>query len=155
MTSTSVAGKGTITMTFTLATDADRPVVARSDPDAQPIVYITFDSDLMSQTAITEYLNQFLANGFLSIIGVAQVILFGGRDYPMSIRLMPEELAAHGLTVNAVVLALESHDVDIPAGSITVGPNRYSLRTATVPTTAEEFHALVVGGGRGHLAPVG
>jgi multidrug efflux pump len=177
MTSTSSAGRSQISLTFTLDTDqeaaanevrsrvdkavgalpddAERPTIAKTDPDATPILYITFDSDLMVQTAITEYLNRFLVNSFRAIDGVGQVMLFGGRDYQMSVRLRPEDLAAHGLTVTDVATALESRNVDIPAGSITVGPNRYALRTATTLDNAEAFKALVVAGSGANLVRLG
>jgi len=166
MTSASTTGSSKITLTFDLSIDlndaadevrarvdravnllpdaADTPLIAKSDPDAQPFLYIGFTSERMNSVAITDYLKRFLVNGFRAIDGVGRVAVFGGRDYEMNIAVDPEELAAQGITATDLVAALTARNVTVPAGGIETDVRRYGLRTDFALRTVEEFNDLVL-----------
>lgn len=166
MTSTSTTGTSKITMTFGLNTDtnaaaddvrarvgqaasvlpdgAKAPLVAKSDPDATPFIYIAFTSDRMNSVAITDYLKRFMVNGFRAIDGVASVSVFGGRDYEMNIAVEPALLAAQGLTPSDLVNALKNRNVTVPAGEIENSARRYSLRMDTALSGVDEFNDLIL-----------
>ena len=173
MTSSSTSGSSVITLTFklgkdtgatlnnvralvskaegTLPDDANTPVVAKFDPDAQPFMYLAVTSDRMDSLAITDYLKRFALNSFRNVNGIATIQLLGSRDYEMSIAVDPEELAERNLTVADIESAVVARNITLPAGEINTKARRYSLRTNTALRTAKEFNHLVVDAGPDYL----
>lgn len=166
MTSASTTSTSTITLTFgldsdtnvaaddvrarvgravgVLPDDAETPLVAKSDPDAQPFLYLSFTNELMTSLEITDYLKRFVVNRFRAIDGVASVSVLGGRDYEMSITVDPDELASLRLTPAELVGLIESRNVTASAGEVETNARRYGLRTDTALSTAEEFNNIAL-----------
>ena len=61
--------------------------------------------------------------------GVAQVNVGGGAERQIQIRLLPELLAEHNLTLNDVRAAIVLRNRDISGGEVESGKRRYLLRT--------------------------
>ena len=80
----------------------------------------------------------------LAIPGVSQVIVTGGERRQFEVALLPERLAAHGLTVGQVVEALEQTNTNVSAGFINEGGQEYLVHGVGRVRTPEEVGETLV-----------
>lgn len=166
LSSTSRAEESQVTARFTLETDPDvaasdvrdrvgrargllpneieEPIIAKVEADAQPIMYIAFKSDRMSSLEITDYLDRIVTDRLQNQPGVAQVGIFGGREYSMRVWVDRERLAAYNLTVQDVENAIRTQNAEIPSGRIESLDREFTVVSKTALQTPEEFRNIVV-----------
>lgn len=166
LSSTSRAEESQVTARFTLETDPDvaasdvrdrvgrargllpdeidEPIIAKVEADAQPIMYIAFKSDRMSELEITDYLDRIVTDRLQNQPGVAQVSIFGGREYSMRIWVDRSRLAAYGLTVQDVENAVRTQNAEIPSGRIESIDREFTVLAKTALQTPDEFGHIVV-----------
>ena len=127
-----------------LPDEIDEPIIAKVEADAQPIMYIAFLSDRMSELDITDYLDRVVKNQLQNQPGVAQVVIFGERLYSMRIWIDRARLAAYNLTVQDVESAVSQQNAEIPSGRIESHDREFTVLAKTALKTPEEFGAIVV-----------
>lgn len=127
-----------------LPPDVDPPIVEKADADAEPIVFLTVESDTRSILEIAGIADTLIRERMQTIPGVAGVRIFGDKRWAMRLGLDTERMAAHGVTPLDVRAALERENVEIPAGRLEGGALEVSLRTVGRLSTPEEFERLIV-----------
>ncbi|MFD1331782.1 efflux RND transporter permease subunit [Methylopila musalis] len=127
-----------------LPDEIDEPVIAKVEADAQPVLYMAFRSDSMSQLDLTDHVSRYVLDQLKVLRGVADVQIFGERRYAMRIYVDRVRLAAYGLTVQDVETALAQQNVEIPSGRIESADREFSVLSRTGLTTPEEFGDIVV-----------
>ncbi|MFN4354529.1 efflux RND transporter permease subunit [Parvibaculum sp.] len=127
-----------------LPTEIEEPIIAKVEADAQPIMYIAFKSDRMSSLEITDYLDRIVTDRLQNQPGVAQVGIFGGREYSMRVWIDRERLAAYNLTVQDVENAIRTQNAEIPSGRIESLDREFTVVSKTALQTPEEFGNIVV-----------
>ena len=113
-----------------LPDQADPPEVAKADSDSQPIMIMFLRSTTMDRMELTDYARRYLVDRFATVPGVAQVNIFGEQRYAMRIWLDAGAMAARGLTVTDVENALNSQNVELPAGALESAQKDYTVRVA-------------------------
>jgi HAE1 family hydrophobic/amphiphilic exporter-1 len=99
---------------------------------------------------VSNYVDRYVIDRLKRIRGVAQVNMFGDRKYAMRLWLDPQKLAARRLSVNDVVRAVQTQNVEVPAGSIGAPPldhpqsYQMSILVEGRLSSAEEFNNLVL-----------
>ncbi len=101
-----------------LPTDLAPPVVAKVEPDDQPVAYLGFFGTHHPALQVTDYVERFVVGELQRIDGVAEVRVFGARRAVIRIWLDPARLAAYAMTTSDVEAALRSHRVEVRAGRI-------------------------------------
>jgi len=81
------------------------------------------DRGQYSSLFLSNYLDLYVRDAIKRVPGVADVVIFGERKYAMRLWLDPDRMAAHGLTAEDVVNALEQQNVDVAAGQIGQPPS--------------------------------
>jgi HAE1 family hydrophobic/amphiphilic exporter-1 len=81
------------------------------------------DRGQYSSLFLSNYLDLYVKDAIKRVPGVADVIIFGERKYAMRLWLDPDRMAAHGLTAEEVVNALEQQNVDVAAGQVGQPPS--------------------------------
>jgi len=127
-----------------LPDDVDEPIIAKVEADAQPIMYIAFKSDHISALDITDYLDRIVSDRLQNQPGVAQISIFGGREYSMRIWIDRARLAAYNLTVQDVENAVRAQNAEIPSGRIESLDREFTVLAKTALQTPEEFENIVV-----------
>jgi multidrug efflux pump len=127
-----------------LPQDADEPVIAKVEADANPIIWLAFSSDSMSPLEVSDYVNRNVKPRLQTLPGAADVRIFGERAYSMRIWLDPERLAAYRLTPQDVEDALRRQNVEIPSGRIESSQREFTVVSQTDLQRAQEFEAVVV-----------
>jgi len=139
-----------------LPEEADPPEVAKVDTSSDAIIWLSLDSNTLSQLELTDYAERYLVDRLSVVQGVAQVRVSGERRYAMRIWLNRQSLAARQLTVQDIESALRAENVELPAGRIESLEREFTLRTDAGLRKPEDFRALVVGrGADGYLVRLG
>ena len=114
-----------------LPDEIDEPIIQKVEADAQPIFYLAFSSDRHSALEITDYADRYVKDQLKTLPGVAEVRLFGERQYSMRIWLDPERLAAYELTPQDVEAALRRQNVEVPSGRIESQQREFTVLAET------------------------
>jgi multidrug efflux pump len=127
-----------------LPTEADDPIVAKVDVNAQPIFWIALSSTRHSTLELSEIADRVLKERLQRLPGVGQVFIGGERRYAMRVWLDPQRMAAYGLTTQDVERAIRLENVEIPGGRVEGTEREFAVRTRGELQTPEEFAAIVV-----------
>ncbi|MEZ5064262.1 MAG: efflux RND transporter permease subunit [bacterium] len=138
-----------------LPTEADDPIVAKVDTNAQPIYWIALSSDRHSPLELSELADLVLKDRLQRLPGVANVFIGAERRYAMRVWIDPQGLAAYGLTTSDVEQAIRAGNAEIPGGRVEGEEREFSVRTRGDLTTPEEFAAIVVSERGGNVVRLG
>jgi multidrug efflux pump len=122
----------------------DEPVIAKVEADANPIIWLAFNSDRHSPLEVTDFASRIVKPRLQTLPGAADVRVFGERKFAMRIWLDPERLAAYGLTTTDVEDALRRQNVEVPAGRIEGREREFSVVSRTDLNRPDEFAAVIV-----------
>jgi multidrug efflux pump len=134
-----------------LPDEAQDPVVAKIEADAQAIIWLAFSSASQSPLEITDYADRIVADQLKTLPGVASVIVGGGRRYAMRLWLDPSRMASLGVTVQDVEAALRSQNTELPSGRIESQMREFSVLAQTDLRTPEEFERVIIRDSNGVL----
>ncbi len=99
---------------------------------------------------LANYATMYLKDEIARIKGCGTVNVFGAGDYSMRIWLKPDKMASLGISTSDVAAAVNSQNIQTPAGNIGVEPMstpqmmKFTLRTEGRLKTVEEFENIVV-----------
>ena len=164
--STSRDGQSSINITFTLDRDldvaandvrdavsrvvnqlpeqADAPRIAKADADATPIIILNMTSSTLNRLQMSDYADRFLVERLSTTPGVAQVFVGGAQLYAMRIWLDADAMAARGVTVDDVEQALNSQNLELPAGALESQSKDFTIRVNRGYSTPAEFAQMPV-----------
>ncbi|MDR3510956.1 MAG: multidrug efflux RND transporter permease subunit [Caulobacteraceae bacterium] len=168
-------GHVTITVTFKLGTDPNQAqvlvenrvatatphlpsevvasgvVVRKSSPDFLMAVHMYSPDGSLDQQYIANYVGLHIRDVLLRVPGVGDIGSRAARDYAMRIWIDPDRAAARDLTVEDVVNALSSHNVQVAAGTLGQPPQQhgasaYQLNIEALGrlSTPDEFGNIIV-----------
>ena len=122
----------------------DPPVIAKTEADAQPIIWLAFSSSAHNSMEITEIADQRVRDQLQTVAGVANVMIFGERRYAMRIWLDPTRMAAYGVIPQDIEGALRQQNIEVPAGRIESQAREFTLLTKTDLNDIEEFEQIII-----------
>ena len=122
----------------------EQVTVVKADDDAQSIVNIALVSDTLIEEDLTRIAEKDIIPEFVSIEGVADVQLFGGRKRLLRVVLDPLRLASYGLSVNDIAAVLMQAPFDVPAGSFRSEDQELIVRADASVVTAEQVADIIV-----------
>jgi multidrug efflux pump len=131
-------------VTAQLPEQADPPQIAKANADAQPILFLSLISTTLNRLQLSDYANRYLVERLSTVPGVATVGLGGAQFYSMRIWLDPNAMAARGITVDDVETALNSQNLELPAGALEAPAKDFTIRVARGYSTPAEFARLPV-----------
>lgn len=127
-----------------LPDDIDEPIVAKSEADAQPIMWIALSSDVHEPMEVSEYATRRVQDPLQTINGVASVRIGGERRFAMRIWLDPQQMAAYGIVPTDIENALRTQNVEIPAGRIESRDREFTIMAQTDLNEIEEFEQIII-----------
>ncbi|WP_044469868.1 efflux RND transporter permease subunit [Mannheimia massilioguelmaensis] len=126
-----------------LPSDIEDPVLT-SSTGGSGIMYISFTSDKLDSSQVTDYIERVVKPQLFTVQGVAKVQIYGAAEYAMRVWLDPQKLAAQNLSAPQVMSALSSNNVQTAAGSDKGYFNIYRNKVETTTTTVEDLSKLIV-----------
>lgn len=138
-----------------LPEEADPPDIQKADSSDDVILWMNLVDENMDLLELTDYAKRNLQDRFSVIPGVAQVRIGGGLEYSMRIWVDRNKLAARGLTVQDIEVALRTENVELPAGSIESEKVQFTARVERGYHTPEDFKNLVIAKRADYLVRLG
>lgn len=118
-----------------LPKDADPPIVAKVETNAQPVMWLALQGD-RTQQQLNQYAINVLKKRLETIDGVGEVRLGGRRDRTIRVNLLPDRMVALGITAQDIHAAFASEHVQLASGFI-VGQQTEALIKLDL-----EFHSV-------------
>lgn len=139
-----------------LPTDVTGLSIRKSNPEDQPILLLTAESDRFSLRDLMVYVTDRIKDQFGMVDGVGDVTLGGYVDPNLRIWVREPDLRKYQLTVNDVISALSNEHNEAPAGQLEEGKKVYNVRTLGEAYTVPQFEDLVIGqrGGSPVFSPI-
>lgn len=138
-----------------LPKEAEDPSVEMSTGSQTSVLYISFFSDQINSSQLTDYLERVVKPQLFTIDGVAKVNLYGGIKYAMRIWLDPARMGAFNLSSTDVMQVLQANNYQSAVGQTN---SVYTLFNGTADTqvaTIEELKRLVIGSKDGLVVRLG
>ncbi len=177
MTSSSVMGSSTITVTMKLNTDpnsalsdilaqtnsvrsqlpkeSEDPTLSMSTGSTTSVLYIGFTSQELESSQITDYLERVVNPQLFTVNGVSKVNLYGGMKYAMRIWLDPAKMGAFDLTATDIMSVLNANNYQSAAGQATGEFVLYNGSANTQVSNVGELEKLVVRSNDGQVIRLG
>ncbi|WP_028862321.1 multidrug efflux RND transporter permease subunit [Psychromonas aquimarina] len=127
-----------------LPSEAEDPTIDMSTGSTTSVIYLSFSSDELNSSQITDYLERVIKPQLFSINGVAKVNLYGGTDFALRIWLDPERMAGFGLTTADVVQILQANNIQSATGQANSYFTLINGNTETQIKNAAELENLVI-----------
>ena len=127
-----------------LPREADDPIVAKVDVNAQPIFWIALSSDRHTGLELSEMADVVLKERLQRLPGVGSVFIGGERRYAMRVWLDSQLMASHRVTTQDVERAVSSENAEIPGGRVEGKNREFAVRTRGELTKPEEFASIVI-----------
>ncbi len=139
-----------------LPKDVKSPTIRKSNPEDQPIMLLTLESDRYPLKDLMSFTNDRIKNQFSTVAGVGDITLGGYRDPNLRIWVDHKALDAYELSVNDVINTIQNEHLEGPAGQLEEGKRQLNVRTMGEAKTIEEFGNLLVNqrGGQPNYVPV-
>ena len=97
---------------------AEQPEIFKQSAGMRTTMWLSFNSDTMTDLELTDYADRYLTDLFSTVEGVGRVRLGGERELSLRVWLDPIALAARDLTTQEVESVLRKENVEFPAGRI-------------------------------------
>ena len=125
--------------------------VRKSTPDILMAVHMYSPDNSLDQQYVANYVGLHIRDQLLRVPGIGDISSRAARDYAMRIWIDPDKAAARNLTVEEVVAALQSQNVQVAAGAIGAPPfegshpaTQLSVETLGRLTTPKQFSDIIV-----------
>jgi len=127
-----------------LPADIEPPVITKTNPEDQPILWLSITSDKHTVREMMRYTKDTLKDRFSSVSGVGE-LAFGGYVEPnLRVWVSSKSLNRYDLGVTDVLSAISSEHSELPAGQLSLGGKEYDVRTLGEMKTASEFGHIVI-----------
>lgn len=138
-----------------LPDDVEEPRVVKNDADADPVMRLAVVNPNMTADEITDYVDRYVVDRLATVPGVASVDLYGDRPMAVRIWLDRRAMAARNLTVADIETALQSANVELPAGELESVSRQLTVRLNSRIPTVEAFSNVVIDRVAGHPIRLG
>ncbi len=113
--------------------------LAEKDPRVQ-----TFLPKERDVTTLRKFAEDYIESALERVEGVSNANVLGGREEELQVVVNPEHLAARGLTINDIRLALRGQNEDTSGGDYWEGKRRYVVRTLGQFRSPEQVENAIV-----------
>jgi len=120
------------------------PSVQKVNPADQPILFMGLNSKTISPRIVDEYAETLIAPAISSINGVSQVNVFGTAKFAVHVQMDPSKLAARGIGIDEVETSIESHNVNLPSGTLWGPRQAFTVEANGQVLDAAAYRPLVV-----------
>ncbi len=127
-----------------LPRDSNDPIVVKQTGQGFALMYMSFNSKVMTSSQITDYLTRVVQPRLQTVDGVANAQILGGQTFAMRIWLDPVRMAALGVAPADVSRALAANNFTAAAGEIKSDYTQVSVDALISLDNAQAFGQLVV-----------
>jgi hydrophobe/amphiphile efflux-1 (HAE1) family protein len=126
-----------------LPRDIDPPVISKSNPEDQPIIFISLAGPF-PQRVLSDYVRYSLKEKLQTIPGVGEISMMGALDRNVRVWLDATKLDERNLTVRDVIAALQREHVELPAGRLETTGREMNVRVLGEALDLETLRGIVI-----------
>ncbi|MDC0740208.1 efflux RND transporter permease subunit [Polyangium mundeleinium] len=126
-----------------LPRDIDPPVISKSNPEDQPIMWVGLSGPFSPQT-LADYARYRVKEKLQTVPGIGEVMLGGYLERNVRVWFDADKLAAKSLTVTDVIAALRREHVELPAGRLETMGREVNVRVLGEALDLETLRRIVV-----------
>ncbi|MGH6734763.1 MAG: efflux RND transporter permease subunit [Methyloceanibacter sp.] len=127
-----------------LPREANDSIVTKQTGEGYALMYLSFNSEVMSSSQISDYIQRVVQPKLQTINGVANAEMMGGQVFSMRIWLDPDRMAALGVTPLDVREALTDNNFTSAPGQVKGDFTQTNIDAKTSLSSPEAFGRLVV-----------
>lgn len=131
-------------MVVTLPDESQTPILFKFGTEDIPIMMLSVTAE-ESMSGLYKILDDQVATPLARVSGVGQVSIAGLPEREIQVLCDPYKLEAYGLTIEQIGQVLAAENLNVPAGTIDIGSNVYSMRVQKEFTDVNEMLNVVVG----------
>jgi hydrophobic/amphiphilic exporter-1 (mainly G- bacteria), HAE1 family len=120
------------------------PTYRKANPSVASILYLYLYSETLPIATVDESAEITIAQPISMIDGVAQVQVFGQKQYAVRVQLDPLALSTRGIGLDQVRTAVQQGSVELPTGSLSGTDKSYTIQANGQLKNATEFGSLIV-----------
>lgn len=120
------------------------PYIIQSNASNVPVAQLTLSSRTMSEEKIADYGQNFIRLRLFTVPGLSTPSPYGGKTREITIDADPAQLAAHKLSAQDLVRAVQSANVILPAGTARIGNREYTVAMNASPPSVAQFASLPI-----------
>ncbi len=120
------------------------PSYRKINPTDAPVLILAMTSDTLSRAQLYDFASTVLAQRLAQVKGVGQVNMGGGSLPAVRVEVDPATLAAAGIGVESVRLAIDAANVSRPKGSLENDERRWQLGASDQATKAADYVPTIV-----------
>jgi hydrophobe/amphiphile efflux-1 (HAE1) family protein len=138
-----------------LPREANDSIVTKQTGEGYALMYLSFNSEVMTSSQISDYLQRVVQPKLQTVNGVASAQILGGQVFSMRIWLDPDRMAALGVTPLDVRAALANNNFTSAPGQVKGDFVQTNIDAKTSLHSPEAFGRLVVLGRGDSLVRLG
>jgi HAE1 family hydrophobic/amphiphilic exporter-1 len=120
------------------------PTYRKVNPADSPIIYLAMSSPTLPLSTVDNYAENMLAQRISMVNGVAQVSVYGSQQYAVRIEVDPNKLAAYGLGIDQVELAVQQGNVNQPLGTLYGQHQAFTVQANGQLERAADYRPMIV-----------
>jgi HAE1 family hydrophobic/amphiphilic exporter-1 len=120
------------------------PSYLKVNPADAPIIFLTLTSPSMPLSDLNSFAEDLITPTVSTLPGVGQVLITGQKRFAVRVRVRPDALAAHNLTVDDIAAALKSANANTPVGILEGARQTLTIQANRQMTRAAEFAKIIV-----------
>jgi HAE1 family hydrophobic/amphiphilic exporter-1 len=120
------------------------PSYLKVNPADAPIIFLTLTSPSMPLSDLNSFAEDLITPTVSTLPGVGQVLITGQKRFAVRVRVRPDALAAHNLTVDDIAAALKSANANTPVGILEGARQTLTIQANRQMTKAAEFAKIIV-----------
>ncbi|MBF0363635.1 MAG: efflux RND transporter permease subunit [Oligoflexia bacterium] len=137
-------------VTHHLPKEVEAPTVSKSNPEDQPIIWLTVTSNTMSRRDLMALVRDRIQDRFSTVDGVGEISLGGYLEPNLRVWVSNKKLNKKYLSINDILNTISAEHSEKPSGRVENTTSEFNIRTMGEAMTSEEFSKLSInrlGGG--------
>ena len=126
------------------------PTYSKTNPTASPILFICVTSPVLTLGELYNYGYSVLAQRISLIEGVSQVQTYG-QPYAVRLRVDPQKMAAKGIGIDDVGLAIQNANVYLPVGTLFGEKREYTIDVNGLLIPAAYYDPVIIKNDNGSI----
>jgi len=122
----------------------DPPSYRKVNPADAPILLVNIASDTLPLSKLDEFAESVVSPILSTIDGVAQVQILGQQKYAVRIRVDPTALAARGIGMDELQLAISAANANTPVGTLQNDTQTMTIDARTTLVNAAQFSNIII-----------
>lgn len=127
-----------------LPEDVTKPIIIKMDPNMMPIMSFAVNFEGKDIEELSDFADKTLKPMIERIEGVASIDVMGDSASQIKVVVDPDKLAASGLTMNNIMMALKSDNMNLPIGNIVEGSYDILVRTIAEVKSLENIEEILL-----------